>query len=123
MEHLIYDEGGLWVYLVVTVILGGGGAFSSGRAIARSWQDWPMVILAMAGLAFGVRFIHYALFGETLLSLHFYLADFLTLCAIGLIGHRYTRAGQMTTQYRWLYERTGPLNWVEKPDTASPNQD
>jgi hypothetical protein len=118
MEHLMYDEGGLWVYVVVTVLLGGGGAFSTGRALARSWHDWPMVIVAMFGLTFGVRFIHFALFEETLLSLHFYLADFVTLCVIGLLGHRYTRAGQMTTQYRWLYERTSPLSWTEKPPVA-----
>ena len=93
MENLIYDEGGLWVYVVVTVILGGGGAFSTGRALARSWHDWPMVILGMAGLAFGVRFIHYALFQE------------------------------MTTQYRWLYERTGPLSWAERPENATANHD
>ena len=123
MENLLYEEGGLWVYLVVTVILGGGGAFSTGRALARNWHDWPMVILAMAGLAFGVRFIHFALFEQTLLSLQFYLADTLTLCLIGLFGFRFTRVGQMTTQYRWLYERTGPLSYCEKADTPAVRHD
>jgi uncharacterized protein (DUF2249 family) len=28
-----------------------------------------------------------------------------------LPGYRYTRATQMTTQYRWLYERNGPFGW------------
>ena len=119
MENIIYEEGGFWVYVVVTVLLGGGGAFSTGRALARNWEDWPMVIVAMAGLAFGVRFIHFALFEQTLLSLQFYLADAVTLCIIGLFGYRYTRVGQMTTQYRWLYERTGLLTYGERADTKS----
>jgi hypothetical protein len=114
MENLIYEEGGAWVYLIVTVFLGGGGAFSTGRALAHNWQDWPMVPLAMAALALAVRFIHYALFEETLLSLQFYLADFISLTVIGLIGYRYTRVGQMTTQYGWLYERTGLLSFQDK---------
>lgn len=119
MENIVYEEGGFWVYVVVTVLLGGGGAFSTGRALARNWEDWPMVIVAMAGLAFGVRFIHFALFEQTLLSLQFYLADAVTLCIIGLFGYRYTRVGQMTTQYRWLYERTGLLTYGERADTKS----
>ena len=121
MENLLYEDGGLWVYVVVTVLLGGGGAYSTGRALARSWHDWPMVLLAMAGLAFGVRFIHYALFEQTLLSLQFYLADAVTLSLIGLFGFRYTRVGQMTTQYRWLYERTGLLSYGEKADHHAPH--
>ena len=27
------------------------------------------------------------------------------------LGWRMTRAGQMATQYYWLYERTSPLTW------------
>jgi hypothetical protein len=33
--------------------------------------------------------------------------------AIGSMGYRFTRARQMTSQYRWLYERTGPFTWRE----------
>jgi hypothetical protein len=32
------------------------------------------------------------------------------------VAWRMTRAGQMATQYYWLYERTGPLSW--RPRTA-----
>ena len=123
MQYWLYEDGGLWTYLVITVVLGGGGAYSTGRALARIWQEWPMVVLAMAGLACGVRFIHAALFEETLLSLHYYLADFLTLCVIGLMGYRITRVKQMTTQYRWMYERTGLLSWAEKSQPAGPPTD
>ena len=33
------------------------------------------------------------------------------LLIIGSLGYRITRAHQMTTQYAWLYERTGPMSW------------
>jgi len=61
-----------------------------------------------------VRFIHYALFGGTLLSAHYYLVDAAVLLIIGSIGFRRTRARQMARQYPWHYERLGPLTWREK---------
>jgi hypothetical protein len=42
------------------------------------------------------------------------VVDAAVILAIGSIGFRFTRARQMATQYRWLYERTGPLTWREK---------
>jgi hypothetical protein len=34
---------------------------------------------------------------------------------IGLVSWRATRADQMVHQYWWLYQRTGPLTWAERP--------
>jgi hypothetical protein len=50
----------------------------------------------------------------TLLSLHYYVVDAIVILLIGSLGFRYIRARQMTTQYRWLYERTGPFSWRSK---------
>jgi hypothetical protein len=36
------------------------------------------------------------------------------LVGIGLLGYRIKRTSQMTTQYSWLYERTGLLTWRER---------
>ena len=58
-----------------------------------------------------MRFIHFALFQATLLTLHYYIIDTIVLMAFGFAGWRYNRARQMTTQYRWLFERTGPFSW------------
>ena len=77
-----------------------------------------MLVVSLFGLGLAVRFIHFALFQENLFSLHYYLADTLVLIVIGLMGFRYTRAGQMTRQYRWLYVRTGPFSWAQR-DQAS----
>ena len=61
-----------------------------------------------------MRFIHFALFSGTLISVHFYAIDAIVLLIIGSLGYQYYRARLMTTQYRWLYERSGPFSWRER---------
>ena len=61
-----------------------------------------------------LRFLHFALFEGTLLSLHYFLTDTLVLILGAMLGFRLTRVRQMTSQYPWLYERTSPLSWKEK---------
>jgi hypothetical protein len=101
-------------FIIITVVLGGGAAWLSGKAIAETWRPYALLIFYMALLAAGVRFIHFALFHGTLLSLQFYLIDFVILAALGSLGFRVARAGQMATQYSWLYERSGPLAWLKR---------
>jgi hypothetical protein len=108
-----YDDGG-WVFLVLTVILGGVGAFLSGRGLARSWKPFWRVFFYMALLAAAVRFFHYALFDGTLLSLHYYLVTYVILVGAALLGYRWMRTTQMVTQYRWLYRQTSPVTWAER---------
>ena len=40
--------------------------------MAQTWRPMPMIVLYMLFLTAGVRFLHYALYGETLLSLHYF---------------------------------------------------
>src|SRR5215213_4334041 len=96
---------------LVTGVIGGGAAFLAGRAIAQTWRPFWSVLVYMAMLGGGVRFVHFALFEATLLSPLSYLVDTLYLVAVGALAWRMTRAAQMATQYYWLYERTSPLTW------------
>ena len=114
MQGILYEEPSFGLFLLITVIMGGWAAWMTGRAIAMTWRAYWNLILYLLVLGLAVRFIHYALFHGTLLSLHYYLVDAAVILAIGSLGFRYTRARQMATQYRWLYERTGPLTWREK---------
>jgi hypothetical protein len=112
--HLIYEEDSLGTFVLVTLILGGGASYLSGRAIALTWRPWWQVVLAALVLGGVVRFFHLALFDGTLLSLHYYLVDTLFCLAFGFLGYRITRAGQMAEQYLWIYRRSGLLSWTAK---------
>lgn len=111
MQGILYEEPSAWLFLLVTIVMGGWLAWMTGRAIALTWR--PLHQLVLYGLVLGlvVRFIHYALFHATLLTLHYYVVDTVILMAFAYAGWRYNRARQMTTQYHWLFERAGPFGW------------
>ena len=115
MQGFLHEEGSFGVFLLVTIILGGGAAALSGRAIAATWRPWGQLVAYSLILGGAVRFIHFALFGGTLLSAHYYLVDSAVCLAFALLGFRATRAAQMVTQYRWLNMPDGPLRWRRKP--------
>lgn len=119
IPQLLYEEGSFGVFLLITIALGGGGAYMSGRAIAGTWRPWWHVPLYMLILAATVRFLHMALFEGTLLSPHYYAVDLAFCLLFGFLGYHVTRAGQMTTQYGWLYRRAGPLKWAPRPSAES----
>ena len=101
-------------FLLVTVALAGGSAFMSGRAMARSWDPIWKLAAYMLLLAAACRFIHYALFNGTLLSLHYYLVDLVVILAIAWLGYRMTRAQQMVSQYGFEVSAAGPIGWRAK---------
>jgi hypothetical protein len=118
MQGILYEEPSFWLFGLVTVVMGGWAAWMTGRAMALTWKPYWQLVVYLLILAGAVRFIHFALFDGTLLTLHYYLVDAVVLLVIGSLGFRYRRARQMTTQYRWLYERTGPFSWRERPSAT-----
>ena len=111
---IFLSDDGPWVFLVLTVVIGGAGAFLSGRGLARSWKPFWRIFFYMVLLAAAVRLFHYALFDGTLTSLYYYLVTYAILLIAALLGFRAMRTTQMVTQYRWLYERTSPLTWRDR---------
>ena len=112
---LLYEEDSLGVFLLVTVVLDGGAAALAGRAVALTWRPWWQVVVYMLMLGAVVRFIHFALFGGTLLSIHYYAVDTLVCMAFGFAGFQAARARRMVAQYPWINEPDGPLRWRCKP--------
>ena len=102
MHLYLYEEDSFGVFLLVSVILGGGCAWLAARAIAQTWQPWWHVVLYMLILGLAVRFFHYALFAGALLSPYYYAVDTAILIAIALVGFRNTRRRQMARQYGFL---------------------
>lgn len=106
MEHqntLIWEVT-FWEFFFVTIVLAGGAAYLTGRAIARVWLGLAQLAIYMVLLTAATRFIHFALFQGTLLSLHYYLVDLVVLVAIAFLGFRLTRSKQMARQYGFLAE-------------------
>ncbi len=112
--HLIYEEDSFGVFLLVTIILGGGAAWLSGRAIAQTWRPIWQVFAYSLILGATVRFFHFSLFGGTLLSAQYYVVDSAVCIAFGLLGFRTARVAQMVGQYRWINRPEGPFRWRKK---------
>lgn len=119
MQGILYEESSIWLFLLVSVIMGGAAAWATGKSLAQTWRPFWQLVPYMFALGLAVRFIHFALFEGHLLTLQFYLVDTAILLVAGSLGFRYRRAQQMTTQYRWLYERTGPFSWREKTGASA----
>ena len=59
---------GPFTFILITLVLGGAGAWATGRAVAKTWRPLAMLAPYMIFLTAGVRFLHYALYAEPLLS-------------------------------------------------------
>jgi hypothetical protein len=114
IPEFLYEEHSFGVFILVTIILGGGAALLAGRAIALTWRPaWQLFGYGFI-LGVAVRFFHFSLFGGSFLSLHYYLVDSAFCVGFGLLGFRSARRAQMIKQYRWLNEPNGPMRWRRK---------
>ena len=116
MGGVIFDAGanGLIHFILLTVVLGGAGAIASGRSIAGTWRSFSIVPVYMVILAAVLRFLQYALFQGDLLNGPEFLVTLVVVLIAAACGYRSRRAEQMSTQYSWLYTKSGPLGWVSK---------
>ena len=109
----LLSDDGLRVFLVLTVIIGGGAAFLSGRGLARIVE----AVLADFFLYGAARRC------DALLPLRpvrrhadlslYYSSSPMRAAHRCLARLRAMRTTQMVTQYRWLYERTSPLDLAQ----------
>src|SRR5262245_33754318 len=113
-ESFDFGETDIWVFIVVTCILGGTAAYLSGRATAQTWRPYRYVPVYMLGIAAGVRFVHHALFAGPMLSAPGFVIDYLVAVVAASASYRIERAGQISSQYGWLFERAGPFGWRRK---------
>ncbi len=102
------------VFIGLTFVLFGGAAFMTGQALANGWSAPHKAVPYALLLSAGERFISYALFDGTLLSLSGFVIAFVILLAIELIAFQATKANKMVSQYPWLYQRVGPFSWRER---------
>lgn len=112
----LYSNESIFQVLFVTLVLGAGCALLAGRAIALTWRSIWIAVIAMVPMGLAVRFVHFALFNETLLQPQTYLVETAILIAAACLSFQRTRASQMVKQYYWLYEPNGPLGWRLRQD-------
>ncbi len=96
-----------WEFVFVTVILAGGAAYMTGRAVALSWLSNRQLVVYLVLLTAAARFIHFALFQGTLISPWYFCVDLVVILVFGFAGKSVTRSYQMATQYGFLAKR-GP---------------
>lgn len=104
-------------FLLVTLFLGGGAAWLTGKAVARGWDPYTHLLVYSLLLACAVRFCHFALFEAELFTLGPLAVEFVLLASIATLGFRAMRQRQMTVQYAWMYERTGRMAWRPRQTT------
>lgn len=105
-------EVSLWEFVFVTIFLAGGAAYMTGRSVAKAWQSQLRLVFFVFLLTCATRFIHFALFNGTLLSLHYFIVDFVVLLGIAFLGKHLTRKWQMARQYGFM---------ATAQETANPN--
>jgi hypothetical protein len=103
-----------WIFLILTVFLGGGAAYLGGRSLALGWKSMTLLVVYMLIFGVGIRFLHFALFQAELISLQYYVSHTAVIMAFAFLGYRITRTQQMTQKYPWLYEKSGLLSWRQK---------
>lgn len=116
MEALLGTS--LGVFIALTVVIAGGAAIMTGRALGDGWKPAWQVVFACFGLTLADRFLVYALFGGELLSITGFVIDFLVLTVLALLAYRVTLVHKMVTQYPWRYERVSLFGYRERPGGA-----
>ena len=118
----------LATWLALTLILGGAGAFATGRALATTWQSAWRLVPYMGALAGVDGFLCWALFDVPVISLARLAGEaaagdipgflsaleafgltFALLWAIGGASFVITRRQQMRRQYPFLFGASAPM--------------
>ena len=114
LQGILYEEPSIWLFLLVTVAMGGWAAWRTGVAVAKTWKPVSMLIPYMLLLGGAVRFIRFAMFHGTLLSLRYYLVDTVIILVAAYLGWRQERASQMARQYGFAFEKNSFFSWRRK---------
>ena len=139
--NILYESGpwGMLIFLLLTIVMGGAASLAAGRALALTWRPLSHCVLYAAPIAATIAFLHYALFQENVIPLYalgaaiagFSMAPasslaqlamglggfavlFIIHSAFALAGYRFTRARQMTGQYKFAYLPQGLFGWRTK---------
>ena len=95
----------------LTVVLIGGAALLTGRALARAWRPIWQLVLSCLGLGLVDRFFVYALFEGSLMSVSGYILDTLVVMGIGIFSYRIVHVSVVVRQYPWIFDRSSLFSY------------
>jgi hypothetical protein len=118
MQGLFFesDTGVRSVIRFLVMLIGFWTAWRSGKAAAENWSDYPIVIAYTVLLAAAMQFLHHALFDGPVISVFYYVIDFILLLIFSTAGYRF--AGPT----RWSTTTTGSTK-KRPPSPGRPNID
>jgi hypothetical protein len=114
MQGILYAESSPVSFLLLGVVMGGGAAWIMGRSIAQTWRPFVILVAYAALLTCGIRFIQFAMFESPLLSLRYFVVDYVIILAAAVLGWRKRRSEQMASQYSFAFVPSGPFGWRRK---------
>jgi len=85
MQGILYQESFFILFLFLSCVAVDWAAWMTGRDCV-TWRKPGIAFLYMLSLGAAERFIHFSMFGGTLLALHYYIVDTIILlifCALG----------------------------------------
>lgn len=112
--HPFFEESSAWPFLILTAAFGGWCARIVGRSLASGWRPAYLLPLALLPLVFGIRFLHYALYEATLLSMQYFLADYSICACFAAWGYLTRRSELMSRLYPFLFRRYGLIAWKDR---------
>ncbi len=101
--------GDVWVFVGLTLTLGGVAAFAAGRSLAQNWGPLWLLALYALPLCFGLRFLHWSLFAEPLDAPYAAALAYGWVLAVESLGYRMTRVAMMARQYPWIFAHKGGM--------------
>ena len=97
----------LWEIFGATITVFCAAGWMMGRALAQTWKSFYYSIVYGFFLALASRFFDFSLFNGQPLTVSGLVVDWLMIIFVALVGYRLTMVQKMSSQYPWLYERTG----------------
>jgi hypothetical protein len=96
---------------ILVIAVGIGAAWMTGRAAALTWRPYWMAALYFLPLTFAFRFLFFIFTQGHFVTLWGIVGSLAFIFVVGSIAYQATKAGLMTRQYPWLYERTSPFTY------------
>lgn len=100
-------------FLFLTIFFSGWSSFQIGKNISYNWLNKNMIFFYILLLTLVNRFIHFALFDSSFITIKYLISDYLILLSISFLSFRITRVNYLEKQYPWKYKKINIIKFIE----------